>query len=201
MIDKEYIKEIISCITKKKADGNIVPATASMSEIMTAVREDALECMRTMCDEREIAVNRTLNSVSFKCLQLMGEERNFEFFIGDCQLPAVVSSESTIWLLPADSNEEEVSGSIKKYVDKAAESGDKMSFYRYGNISGEFTLDVERSEGLDELLLEILYGDRIRKTIERLNYEWLKKMWKASDDDFRVFLFEQIRKKFEEHED
>lgn len=63
MIDKEYIKEIISCITKKKADGNIVPATASMSEIMTAVREDALECMRTMCDEREIAVNRTLKIV------------------------------------------------------------------------------------------------------------------------------------------
>ena len=53
MIDKEYIKEIISCITKKKkADGNIVPATATMSEIMTAVREDALECMRTMCNER-----------------------------------------------------------------------------------------------------------------------------------------------------
>ena len=68
MIDKEYIKEIISGITKKKADGNIVPATASMQEIMTAVREDALECMRTMCKEREIAVNRTLNSVSFKCL-------------------------------------------------------------------------------------------------------------------------------------
>ncbi len=131
----------------------------------------------------------------------MGEERNFEFFIGDCQLPAVVSPESTIWLLPADSNEEEVSGSIKKYVDKAAESGYRMSSYRYGNISGEFTLDVERGEGLDELLLEILYGDRIRKTIERLNYEWLKKMWKASDDDFRVFWFEQIRKKFEEHED
>lgn len=43
MIDKEYIKEI-----------------------MTAVREDALECMRTMCNES--AVNRTLNSVSFKCL-------------------------------------------------------------------------------------------------------------------------------------
>ena len=52
MIDKEYIKEIISRITKKKADGNIVPATASMSEIMTAVREDALECMRTMCITR-----------------------------------------------------------------------------------------------------------------------------------------------------
>lgn len=25
----------------------------------------------------------------------MGEERNFEFFIGDCQFPAVVSPEST----------------------------------------------------------------------------------------------------------
>lgn len=68
MIDKEYIKEIISGITKKKEEGNIVPATASMSEIMNTIREDALECMRTMCYEREIAVNRTLNSVSFKCL-------------------------------------------------------------------------------------------------------------------------------------
>ena len=68
MIDNEYIKDIISRITKKKAEGNVVPATASMSEIMTAVREDALECMRTMCNDREIAVNRTLNSVSFKCL-------------------------------------------------------------------------------------------------------------------------------------
>lgn len=68
MIDKEYIKEIISRITKKKVDGNIVPDTASMSEIMTAVREDVLECMRTMCNDREVAVSRTLNSVSFKCL-------------------------------------------------------------------------------------------------------------------------------------
>ena len=68
MIDNDYIKEIISRITKKKAEGNVVPATASMQEIMIVIREDALECMRTMCNEREIAVNRTLNSVSFKCL-------------------------------------------------------------------------------------------------------------------------------------
>lgn len=122
----------------------------------------------------------------------MGEERNFEFFIGDCQLPAVVLPESTIWLLPADSNEEEVSGSIKKYVDKAAESGDRMSTCRYGNISGEFTLDAECSEGLDELQLEILYGGRIRKTIERLNNEWLEKMWKVSDDDIRTFRSIQV---------
>lgn len=127
----------------------------------------------------------------------MGEERNFEFFIGDCQFPAVVSPESTIWLLPADTNEEEVSGSIKKYVDKAAESGERMSSCRYGNISVEFTIDFEFREDLDELLLEILYGNRIRKTTERLNNEWLKKMWKVSEDDLMIFKFEQIAKKFD----
>ena len=68
MIDKEYIKEIIYRITDVKTENNVVPATASMQEIMAAVREDAMECMRTMCNDREIAVNRTLNSVSFKCL-------------------------------------------------------------------------------------------------------------------------------------
>lgn len=68
MIDKEYIKDIISRITDVKTEKNVVPATASMQEIMIAIREDALECMRTMCNDREIAVNRTLNSVSFKCL-------------------------------------------------------------------------------------------------------------------------------------
>ena len=68
MIEKEYIKEIISRITDVKTEKNLVPATASMQEIMAAIREDAIECMRTMCNDREIAVNRTLNSVSFKCL-------------------------------------------------------------------------------------------------------------------------------------
>ena len=82
-------------------------------------------------------------------------------------------------------------------VYKAAESGNRMSSCRYGNISGEFTLDVERSEGVDDLLLEILYGDRIRKTTERLNNEWLEKMWKISEDDIMIFKFEQIAKKFD----
>ena len=68
MIDKEYIKGIIYGITALKTEKNVVPATASMQEIMTAVREDVLECMRTMCNDMEIAVNSTLNSVSFKCL-------------------------------------------------------------------------------------------------------------------------------------
>ena len=91
--------------------------------------------------------------------------------------------------------------SIHNVVDKAFESGTKMSSCRYKNHSITLDVSFEPEGGFDKLLLEILYGDRIRKTIERLNYEWLKKMWKASDDDFRVFWFEQIRKKFEEHED
>lgn len=114
-------------------------------------------------------------------------------------LPPGAGEEFYFAINPFD--EDYIREKVYEGVDKAAESGERMSSCRYGNISGEFTLDVERSEGVDELLLEILYGDRIRKTIERLNYEWLKKMWKASDDDFRVFWFEQIRKKFEEHED
>ena len=68
MIDKEYIKYVISRITDVKTEKNVVPATASMQEIMASIREDTIECMRTMCNESEIAVNRTLNSVSFKCL-------------------------------------------------------------------------------------------------------------------------------------
>lgn len=68
MIDKEYVKEVISRIVNKKSDGSVVPAAASMQEIITSIRDDALECMRTMCNESEIVVNRTLNSVSFQCL-------------------------------------------------------------------------------------------------------------------------------------
>lgn len=64
------------------------------------------------------------------------------------------------------------------------------------SFSGEFTIDIGCCEGLDELL-EIVYGERIRKTIERLNDEWLNKMWKASDDDLMVFRFEQIAKRFD----
>lgn len=68
MIDKEYVKEVISRIVKKKSDDSIVPATASMQEIMTTIREDVLECLRTMYGTKEVVANKTLNSVSFKCL-------------------------------------------------------------------------------------------------------------------------------------
>ena len=68
MIDKEYIKEVISRITDAKTEKNVVPSNASMQEVMASIREDALECMRTMFNDNEIVVNRTLNSVSFKCI-------------------------------------------------------------------------------------------------------------------------------------
>lgn len=75
----------------------------------------------------------------------------------------------------------------KDYI-RGVDEADGQSF------SGEFTLNLADSEGLDELLLEILYGDRIRKTTERLNNEWLKKMWKVSEDDIYTFRSIQVYK-------
>lgn len=68
MIDKEYVKEVISRIVKKKSDDSIVPTAASMQEVMATIREDVLECLRTMYGTKEVVANKTLNSVSFKCL-------------------------------------------------------------------------------------------------------------------------------------
>ena len=90
-----------------------------------------------------------------------------------------------------------IRGSIHNVVDKAFESGIKMSSCRYKNHSLTLDLSFEQEGGFDKMLLEILYGDRIRKTTERLNNEWLKKMWKVSEDDLMIFKFEQIAKKFD----
>lgn len=89
-----------------------------------------------------------------------------------------------------------IRGSIHNVVDKAFESGIKMSSCRYKNHSITLDVSFEPEGGFDKLLLEILYGDRIRKTTDRLNDEWLKKMWNVSEDDLMVFRFEQIAKKF-----
>ena len=96
---------------------------------------------------------------------------------------------------------ERIRGSIHNVVDKAFESGIKMSSFRYKNNSITLDLSFEQEGGFDKLLLEILYGDRIRKTIERLNNEWLEKMWKVSCEDLFVFRFEQIRERFEKAQD
>lgn len=90
-----------------------------------------------------------------------------------------------------------IRGSIHNVVSKAFESGIKMSSCRYKNHSITLDMRFEQEGGFDKLLLEILYCDRIRKTIEHLNDEWLEKMWKVSEDDLMVFRFEQIAKKFD----
>lgn len=90
-----------------------------------------------------------------------------------------------------------IRGSIHNVVDKAFESGIKMSSCRYKNHSITLDVSFEPEGGFDKLLLEILYGDRIRKTTDRLNDEWLEKMWKVSEDDLMVFKFEQIAEKFD----
>lgn len=84
--------------------------------------------------------------------------------------------------------------SIHDVLDKAFESGIKMSSCRYKDHSITLDVSFEPEGGFDKMMLEILYGDRIRRTIERLNNEWLEKMWKASDDDLLVFRLEQIYK-------
>lgn len=87
-----------------------------------------------------------------------------------------------------------IRGSIHNVVVKAFESGIKMSSCRYKDHSITLDVSFEPEGGFDKMMLEILYGDRIRRTIERLNNEWLEKMWKASDDDLLVFRLEQIYK-------
>lgn len=42
MIEKEYVKDVISRITELKAEKNMVPAAASMQEVMASVRDDVL---------------------------------------------------------------------------------------------------------------------------------------------------------------
>ena len=90
-----------------------------------------------------------------------------------------------------------IRGSIHNVVDKAFESGIKMSSCRYKNHSITLDVSFEQECCFDKLLLEILYGERIRKTTERLNNEWLEKMWKISEDDIMIFKFEQIAKRFD----
>ena len=84
--------------------------------------------------------------------------------------------------------------SIHNVVDKAFESGIKMSSCRYKDHSITLDVSFEPEGGFDKMMLEILYGDRIRRTIERLNNEWLKKMWKASDGDFLFFSMNRYAK-------
>ena len=66
MIDKEYIKSIVSGIVSEKEKKGTKPSNATLSEVMLAIRESSLDCMRKMCENGELLANKTLNSVSFK---------------------------------------------------------------------------------------------------------------------------------------
>jgi len=66
MIDKEYIKSIISGIVSEKEKKGIKPPNATLSEVLEVIRESSLACMREMCGSGELLTNKTLNSVSFK---------------------------------------------------------------------------------------------------------------------------------------
>lgn len=95
-------------------------------------------------------------------------------------------SKEIIYCIPdAVLDGERIRGYIRNVVCKAFGSGIKMSSCRYKNHSITLDVSFEQEGGLDKMMLEVIYGDRIRKTIERLNYEWLKKMWKASDAIFK----------------
>ena len=66
MIDNEYIRTVVESIISDKEMRNIAPASATMTEVMSAVRKDALDGLRSLCLSKEIVVNRTLNGFSFR---------------------------------------------------------------------------------------------------------------------------------------
>ena len=57
--------------------------------------------------------------------------------------------------------------------------------------------EIEDENEVLDLLFSSLFGNRYERTLSRLNNEWLKKMWKVSEDDLMIFKFEQIAKRFD----
>lgn len=65
MMESEYVKSIVRKIVEDKRSRNVVPDGALLGEIDKVVCEDALNCLRQLYKDKEITVNRTLNSISF----------------------------------------------------------------------------------------------------------------------------------------
>lgn len=65
MIESEYVKSIVRKIVEDKRSKNIVPDRALLGEIDKVVCEDTLNCLRQLYKDKEITVNRSLNSISF----------------------------------------------------------------------------------------------------------------------------------------
>lgn len=66
MIDNEYIRAVVESIISDKEMRNVVPASATLTDVLSAVRKDALEGLRSLCRSKEIVVNKTLNGFSFR---------------------------------------------------------------------------------------------------------------------------------------
>lgn len=93
--------------------------------------------------------------------------------------------------------DDRVRGQIHNVADNTAGLSIKISYFEYKIHSFALSLNFEPEGGFSKRLLGVLYDGRIKETIERLNFEWLKKMWNVSEDDSMVFMFEQIAKKFD----
>lgn len=77
-ISAEYIKSVVNRIVSEKDQKNIVPSYATMTEVTTAIRDDALECMRQMCKDKTLNVRKTLNSVAFSVPQTEEKQKDGE---------------------------------------------------------------------------------------------------------------------------
>lgn len=65
-INDVYVKSVVDKICSDKEARSVVPSVATLSEIMLLVQKDVLSCLRSLCRENTLVVNKTLNSVAFK---------------------------------------------------------------------------------------------------------------------------------------
>lgn len=65
MMDKEYIKNIISDIAAKRVKENVVPNYVLMEDVKCAVIDDLTNALREMCKDGTLEWHKTLNSVGF----------------------------------------------------------------------------------------------------------------------------------------
>ncbi len=66
MIENEYIRSVVESIILDKESRKVVPASATLLEVMETVRKDAMEELRNLCRSKVIVVNKTLNGFSFR---------------------------------------------------------------------------------------------------------------------------------------
>lgn len=58
MIESEYVKSIVRKIVEDKRSRNVVPEGALLGEIDKVVREEILNCLRQLYNDKEITANK-----------------------------------------------------------------------------------------------------------------------------------------------